>query len=64
MAIYLILSIDTFEQQFLVIKVMLQSPHPEDHMKTIGIDQSLRNSYSFEHKFLNNLKMIYQLPVY
>ena len=36
-----ILYIDTFEQQFLVIKGVLQSPHPEDNMKTIGIDQSL-----------------------
>ena len=34
-----ILSIDTFEQQCVVIKVMLQSPRLEAHMKTIGIDQ-------------------------
>ena len=39
---------------------MLQSPRLEDHMKTIGIDQSLCNSYSFEHKFLNNIINIYQ----
>ena len=29
-------------------------------MKTIGIDQSLCNRSSFEHKFLNNIKKIYQ----
>ena len=35
-----ILSINTFEQQFVVIKCMLQSSCLEDHMKNIGIDQS------------------------
>ena len=39
---------------------MLQSPRLEYHMKTIGIDQSLSNRFSFEHKFLNNIKNIYQ----
>ena len=34
-----ILYIDTFEQQCVVIKFMLQSSRLEDHMKTIGIDQ-------------------------
>ena len=38
-AIYSILSINTFEQQCVVIKCMLQSSRLEDHMKTIGIDQ-------------------------
>ena len=33
-----ILYIDTFEQQCVVIKGMLQSPRLEDNMKTIGID--------------------------
>ena len=36
-AIDYILSIDTFEQQCVVIKCMLQSSNIEDHMKTIGI---------------------------
>ena len=35
-----ILSIDIFEQQCVVIKGVLQSSRLEDHMKTIGIDQS------------------------
>ena len=39
---------------------MLQSPRLEDHIKTIGIYQSLRNRSSFEHKFLNNMKEIYK----
>ena len=59
-AIYTILSIDTFEQQCVVIKCMLQSSRLEDHMKTIGIDQSLFTRSSFEHKFMNNIKYIYQ----
>ena len=29
-------------------------------MNTIGIDQSLSNRSSFEHKYLNNIKKIYQ----
>ena len=38
-----------------VIKGMLQSSRLEDHMKSIGIDQSLRNRPSVEHTFLNNI---------
>ena len=55
-----ILSIDTFEQVFFVPRGMLQSPRLKYHMKTIGIDQSVRNGASFERKFLNNMKKIYQ----
>ena len=32
-----ILYIDKFEQQFVVLKVMLKSPYLKDHIKTIGI---------------------------
>ena len=39
---------------------MLQPPRLEDHIKTIGINQSLSNRSSFEHTFLNNIKHIYQ----
>ena len=35
--IYSVLLIDTFEQQYVMIKVMLQSPRLKDHVKTIGI---------------------------
>ena len=38
---------------------MLHSPRLEDHMKTIGIDKSLCNRSSFEHKCLDNIKKIY-----
>ena len=59
-AIDSILSIDTFEQHFGVIKYMLQSSRLEDHMNTIGIDQSSFTKSSFEHKCMNNIKKIYQ----
>ena len=39
---------------------MLQLPRLKYHMKTIGIDQSVYNRASFEHKCLNNIKRIYQ----
>ena len=39
---------------------MLQSSRLEDHMKTIGINQSLCTRSSFEHKCMNNIKKIYQ----
>ena len=55
-----ILSNDTFKQKCVVLKVMLQSPRLEDHMETIGIDQSLSNRPSVEHKYLKNIKTIYQ----
>ena len=59
-AIDYILSIETFEQQCVVSKGMLQSSRLEYHTKTIGIDQSLCTRSSFEHKCLNNIKKIYQ----
>ena len=55
-----ILSIDTFEQQCVVIECMLQSSRLEYHMKTIGIDQSLFKISSFEHKCMSSIKKIYQ----
>ena len=39
---------------------MLQSSRLEDHMKTIGIDQSSFARSSFEHRCMNNFKKIYQ----
>ena len=39
---------------------MSQSPCLEDHMKTIGTDQSLCNRSSFEHKCYNNIKKRYR----
>ena len=39
---------------------MLRSSRLEDHMKTIGIDQSSFARFSFEHRCMNNTKKIYQ----
>ena len=59
-AIDSILSIDTFEQQCVVIKFMLKSSRLEDHMKTIGIDYSSFTRSSFEHTCMDNTKKVYQ----
>ena len=55
-----ILSINTFEQQCVVIKYIFKSSRLEDHMKTIGIDQSSFTRSYFEHRCMNNIKKIYQ----
>ena len=52
--------IEHIEQQCVVIKFMLQSSRLEDHMETIGIDQSSFTRSSFEHICMNNIRMIYQ----
>ena len=39
---------------------MLQSSRLEDHMKTIGIEQSSFTRSSFEHRCMNNIINIYQ----
>ena len=52
-----ILSIDTIEQQCVVIKVMLQSLRMKYHVQTIGIDQSLSNIAIYEQKCLENIKI-------
>ena len=54
------LSIDTFEQQFAVLKGMLQSLRLKDHLQTIGIEQYLSNNAIYEHKCLENIKKIYK----
>ena len=54
------ISINTFEQQFVVIKCMLQSSGLEHHMNTIIIDQSSFTRYYFEHRCMKNIKNIYQ----
>ena len=58
--VYSILSINTFEQKCVVIKFIFQSSRMEDHMKTIGIDQSSFIRSIFEHICMNNIKKIYQ----
>ena len=39
-----VLSIDKFEQKYVVLKGMLQSPLLKDHVHTIGIHPSLSNN--------------------
>ena len=43
-----------------MIIFILQLSRLEDHMKTIGIDQSLFTKYYFEHRCMNSIKNIYQ----
>ena len=52
------LSIDTFEQQCVVLKGMLQSPRLKDHVHNIVIDLSLINNAIYEHKYIENIKEI------
>ena len=53
-------SIDTFEQKCVVLKGMLQSLLPKDHVQTIGIDQSLINNDIYQQKCLENIKKLYK----
>ena len=55
-----VISIDTFEQQCVVLKVMLQSLRLKYHVQTIGIDESLSNNAIYEHKCLENIKKVYK----
>ena len=52
-----VVSVDTFEQQCVLPKYILQSPRLKGHMKTVDIDKSLINRDYFKHKFLNNTKI-------
>ena len=49
-----VISIDTYEQQCVVIKGILQSPRLKDHAPTIGIDPYLINNTIYEHKYLKS----------
>ena len=55
-----ILSIDTFEQQCVVIKGMLLSSRLKYHVQTIGIHPSLSNNAVYEHKYIENIKKLYK----
>ena len=43
-----VLYIDTFEQKYVVLKCMLQSPRLKYHVQTIGIDQYLSKNAIYE----------------
>ena len=55
-----VLSIDTCEQQCVVLKDMLQSPRLKYHVQTIVIDQYLSKNTIYEHKCLENIKKYIQ----
>ena len=55
-----VLSIDTFEQQCVVLKGMLQSPCIKYHVQNIGIDQYLSNNDLYEQKCLKKTKKLYK----
>ena len=55
-----VLSIDAFEQQCVLLKVMFQSTQLKDHVQTIGIDPSLGNNTIYEHKCLESIKISYK----
>ena len=54
------LYIYTFEQQFVVLKVMLQSLCIKYHVQTIGIYKSLNNNDLYEHKCLPKNNKLYK----
>ena len=47
-----VIFIDTFEQQCVMLKAMLQSLRLKDHVHNIGIEQSLRNFFLMNTKVL------------
>ena len=55
-----IFEIKSFEQQFVIIKNLLQSEKLRRHMNTIGIDKSVINSALYEQIFLENMKKLYK----
>ena len=63
MVIDYVLSVDTFEQQFVLLKGMLQSPRLKYHVNNIGIDQSLSNNDLYEHKCLQNINKLFKNAV-
>ena len=54
--IYSVLSINTFEQQFVMLNRMLQSLRLKYHVHTIGIHRYLSNNARYEHKCFENIK--------
>ena len=59
-AIDYVLSVDTFKQQCVVRKGILQSPRLKYHVQTIVIEQYLSSNAIYEHKFLEKIKKLYK----
>ena len=53
-----ILDIDSFDQKCDILKGLLHSERLKKHMVIIGVDQSLSNSYLYEHRYLENIKIL------
>ena len=51
-----ILDIDSFDQQCVILKWLLQSEQLKQHMVIIGVYQSLSKSDLYEHRCLGNIK--------
>ena len=49
-----------YPKKCVVLKGMFQSPQLKYHVQTIGIDQYLSNNDIYEHKCLENIKILYQ----
>ena len=58
--IYSFLSIDKFEQQYVVLKGVLQSLRLKYHVHNIVIHPSLSNNAIYKHKYLENIKKLYK----
>ena len=58
--INLIVEIESFEKQCVILKELLQLDLLKEHMVTIGIDQSLSKSAMQEHICLENIKKLYK----
>ena len=56
----LILGIESFEQQCVVIKGLLRSEQLKQYMVTIGVYQSLSNSLMYEHRCLKNIMELHK----
>ena len=56
-----ILNIDSFDNQCVIIKGLLQSEQPKQHMVIIGMDQSLSKSALYKHRCLEIIKILYKL---
>ena len=59
----LIFEIESFEQQSVIIKGLLQSDRLEQDMVTIGINPSLSNSELYVHRCLENIKKLYTYAI-
>ena len=56
----LTIDIESFEQQYIITKDLLQWERLEKHMVSIAIDQYLSNSAMYEHICLENINKLYK----